>query len=304
MKPNINIESLVEKFNHGNISSEELATLVSYLKENEPGSELLNLYQKTWDSALLELNNENLSDSYSSILKKIEVNQSSSISQTYKFAKSFLKYAAVFAFAFSISWLINNQLNKQSDSIAFQNIEVPYGSKTKVQLPDGSYVTLNSGSKLRYGNSFGNNSRNVFLEGEAYFDVKKDAIPFYVNVSGIKVKVLGTSFNIKAYPEEKTIETTLVTGKIEIFKTGNSPEKTPLATLLPKQKAVYQKAENEIEMQEEKPETDAFAAAPVIMKPIKIEQSVKTELTTAWKDNEFVFDNERFEDIIKKVERW
>lgn len=231
MKQNINIENLVEKFNHGNISHEELAVLVEYLKANDPGNELLSLYQKSWDMALLVNNETSISETYSSILKKIEVSpeafktQGKSTAEPRKLIRYFWKYAAVFAIAFSMSWLTHNLLNNDLDKVSYQNIEVPYGSKTKIELPDGSRVSLNSGSKLKYEKGFGDKTRVIFLEGEAFFDVKKTGIPFYVHVSGIKIKVLGTTFNVKAYPEEKTVETTLITGRVEIFKSDNVMKK-------------------------------------------------------------------------------
>jgi len=309
MKHNIDIENLIGKFKTKSISHEELAVLVEYFKENDPGNELLNLYQKAWDNAAFEMNETNASKIYSSVLSKINVETGTyEISEKpSRFLNKFLKYAAVFLIAFSISWFINNQFKNwkaENAGITYQKIEVPYGSKTKVDLPDGSHVTLNSGSKLKYAASFGNKSRTVYLEGEAFFDVKKNSdLPFYVNVSGLKIKVLGTSFNVKAYPEEKTIETTLISGKVQIYNAGFDNEKNLIATLMPSQKAVYEKKSGQI-AKLEKEDYSASDKAQVPVKLIIIQNEVKVELTTAWKDNYLVFDNERFVDLTTRIERW
>lgn len=303
MKQELHIENLIGKFNHGTITRDELKELIAHFREHEPGSELLEIYQRAWDSSATDLNILNPEAEYSMIVDRINRKQIIPLSRKSRFIREFWKYAALFVLAFSISWLINKNttttINNQGQT-TFQNIEVPYGSKTRIELPDGSKVTLNSGSKLRYESNLGNNTRAVYLEGEAFFDVKKDASrPFYVNTSGIKIKVLGTSFNVKAYPEEKTVETTLVTGKVEIFE-NNRSENKPIAVLLPSQKAIFEKETATVALKDKEPASEDSADDD----NIAIKTGIKTELSVAWKDNEFVFDNERFEDLVVRIERW
>jgi len=100
------------------------------------------------------------------------------------------------------------------------------GSRSKVVLPDGTQVWLNADSKLTYGNDFGVSSRDVTLSGEAYFDVKPNKeVPFYIHTSKIKIKVTGTVFNVRAYPNETRSETSLLHGKVEVTL-NSSPDKT------------------------------------------------------------------------------
>ena len=108
-----------------------------------------------------------------------------------------------------------------------QTIEVPFGSKSRIVLPDSSVVTLNSGSSLKYSSSdFNSDNRNVSLTGEGFFSVTKDSTkPFYVITPGIKVKVLGTTFNLKAYPDENIEEATLIEGKVEIYASTDKKKK-------------------------------------------------------------------------------
>ena len=93
------------------------------------------------------------------------------------------------------------------------------GARTKLVLPDGSQVWLNSGSKLNYSGTYNETTREVELEGEAYFDVVKEAgRPFIVHASSLNIKAVGTAFVVKSYPQDETIETTLLRGIIEVSR--------------------------------------------------------------------------------------
>ncbi|MGH2644379.1 MAG: FecR family protein, partial [Chitinophagaceae bacterium] len=91
------------------------------------------------------------------------------------------------------------------------------GIKKHIELPDGTDVWLNADSKLSYNNEFNDKNRDIYLDGEAYFQVKKDAsAPFTVNAGGITIKVLGTVFNVSAYKTDPDIQTTLISGKVQV----------------------------------------------------------------------------------------
>lgn len=286
MKKENHIGILIEKFRNGTVSHEELAVLLSYFRENQPQGELLDFYEHVWEKASgdnIEANSEN---SFSGILNEINREEGQPFGKTIRWTGNLWKYAALFIIAFAISWLVNNLVHDRKSAMAttYQNIEVPYGSRSKVELPDGSKVTLNAGSKLRYANGFGNTNRYVDLKGEAFFEVKKDLEhPFYVNTPGIKIKVTGTTFNVKAYPEEKSIETTLITGTIQLYNTGNPKEDVALAVLTPGQKALYEKGRDH---------------------EILVTDVLKPELAVAWTDDQFVFDNVSFEELAIRIERW
>jgi transmembrane sensor len=319
MKNELKIESLVYKFNIGAISLDELAALIAFLKHHEPDNAMLELYQKTWDNASnysVDIKSQKI---YNSISQKLKLNQNGSINNIGKenvfspglqFWSSTMKYAAIFVLAFGLSWVLHNLFTRnatESYTQQYQKIEVPYGSKSEVELPDGTRITLNSGSNLRYPVQFGTKTRTVYLQGEAFFEVKKDKLkPFFVNTSGISIKVLGTTFNVKAYPEEKTVETTLLTGSVEIFTPNGEKDNIPSVQLKPNQKAIYTKLEGIIiEKGKIKNEVDSIQVIPQkISSGFLVQNKVKTELFTAWKDNRLEFDNERFKDLIVKIERW
>ena len=107
------------------------------------------------------------------------------------------------------------------NTIAEVVVEAPVGSQSRVELPDGSIVWLQSGSKLAYDAAY---DRMVSLEGEAYFDVKKNPQkPFMVHAADINVKVTGTVFNLRAYPDEQCVETTLACGAVSLEQKDGSP---------------------------------------------------------------------------------
>lgn len=113
----------------------------------------------------------------------------------------------------------------EKDNIVFTK----KGSKTNLILPDGSQVWLNADSKISYGSGFSKESRELTLIGEAYFDVIKDPVhPFIIHTKELDIKVLGTAFNVRAYPDEKNTEATLIRGAIEATLKGYDGQKVIL----------------------------------------------------------------------------
>ena len=154
-------------------------------------------------------------------------------------------------------------------------LEVPRGGEYTVTLSDGTVVYLNSGSELRYPVAFGAERRDVFLSGEGYFEVAKDAErPFFVNVDKLKIRVYGTSFNVNAY-NIANVETVLIEGKIGIQ--GNNAE----YTVKPGQLALYNREKGTMEIRD------------VDVRPY-----------VAWKEHEFMFDNESLEEIMNTLSLW
>lgn len=156
----------------------------------------------------------------------------------------------------------------------------PFGVKTKFRLFDSTWVYLNAGTTLEYPAKFKGKTREVFLKGEAYFEVSEDTDhPFIVKTSNIAIQVLGTHFNVKSFPEENLFEATLLEGSIKLCP-GNTANNTKPVTLQPNQKAWYNESKGEIEIQE-----------------------VNAKLEVSWKDGKFYFDNQRLSSILTNLER-
>ena len=180
------------------------------------------------------------------------------------------------------------------------------GNRTKVVLPDGSQVWLNAGSNLDYNNStFNKELREVSLNGEAYFDVTKDPEkPFIIHTKKMDIKVLGTVFNIRSYSDEKIAEAALIKGSIEVTLKDRKDQKI---ILKPNEKISIS---NEEPKTEKKPERVTSVKAD----PVRIPQFEVNDLKPnptyniigeiAWTQNKLFFEDETFESIGLRMERW
>lgn len=178
----------------------------------------------------------------------------------------------------TVTGKVSYHVNKtgMEDSLVFNTLIVPKGGEYSLELPDGTVVWVNSESALRFPEKFTSNRREVFLEGEAYFEVKKDANrPFYVHTEVGKVRVLGTAFNVCAYSNDRFWQTTLVEGSVMI----NQEEKEVL--LKPNEQYQIDVRTGKAGLRE-----------------------VLPELYTSWRDGKFYFKAYTFEELVEKLERW
>lgn len=177
-------------------------------------------------------------------------------------------------------------------------ISTRLGSKSQVKLPDGSVVWLNGGSKLTYQKDFGKTIREVNLTGEGYFDVVKNKeVPFIINTKSIRIKVLGTVFNVKAYPEDKQTETSLIKGKIEVTIKNRPDDKIILS---PNEKLIVK---NELIEAQKKQKTIDFLPAVSINK-LKFITPDSTVAENQWVENKLVFRDQTLEEVAIMMERW
>ncbi len=191
-----------------------------------------------------------------------------------------------------------------SDKNLQSEISTKAGSRTKIQLPDGSSVWLNGGSKLVYNNlDFGKKIREVTLIGEGYFDVVKNSEkPFIIHANKVNIKVLGTAFNVKAYPDEKNTETSLIRGSIEV----TIKNRTEKIMMKPNDKLVVSNDETELNglNSNTKKKISANSDVFVAMRHLTLSNDESTIVETAWVDNKLVFDKETFEEVALKMEKW
>ncbi|WP_316817611.1 FecR family protein [Pedobacter nyackensis] len=165
---------------------------------------------------------------------------------------------------------VNPTTNKNT-AHDYNTIEAPLGGQWQVILPDRSHVWLNAKSRLKYPVNFRGKERKVELEGEAYFEVTKDKQrPFMVVSKNQEITVLGTHFNVNAYPEETAIKTTLIEGAVVINKKTH---------LKPGQQSIFNQG-----------------VAKVVMADVEME--------TAWKNGRFIFDGQDFKTIVNNISRW
>jgi ferric-dicitrate binding protein FerR (iron transport regulator) len=165
-----------------------------------------------------------------------------------------------------------------AEAPVYNILETPRGGEFKVVLPDSSIVWLNASSSLRFPTRFNGNIRNVYLSGEAYFEITKNkSKPFIVTVNNISVTVTGTKFNVKAYPDESYINTTLVEGGVELRAAGTGSAKP--VVLRPGYQGIWQHQQLTV-------------------------QEAYMEEALAWKNGLFVFRSEPLGSIMRKLSRW
>ena len=179
--------------------------------------------------------------------------------------------------------IINNQpaIDKTTKEVRLNEVIIPFGKKSKLLLSDGTIVWLNAGSRFAFPQKFEGKERAVFLEGEGYFEVAKNADqPFIVSTSSVAIKVLGTKFNVSAYQSDHFIETFLLEGRVSISANGKLFNDKII--MIPDQKATYNKIQKNFEL---KPEQNP-------------------EVYIAWVEGWYQFSNESLEQVFTKLGRY
>jgi ferric-dicitrate binding protein FerR (iron transport regulator) len=300
------INELIITYISGNATDEEKDYIDSWLQESEVNKRKLAELSQVWESSVspddIQVDTDNR---YVKLSSRIKENRSFSSK-----ILPFLRYAAIFVFALVLGSLGSifyqrGTLNQQIPEANTSRIISPLGAKTNIVLSDGTEVWLNAGSTLTYPNQFGILAeRNVTLSGEAFFKVSEDKNrPFTVSAEGVIFRVLGTSFNVKAYSDESFIEATLVEGKISVGFENKFDEEIILE---PKEQIKINKGSSEIlklGKPVEEPDIEKDPDREIINENIYIQKGVNTLPHTSWKDRRWIIENEQLSSLIKKLER-
>lgn len=211
------MKEIISKYFNGRASADEQKQILAWLRK-KTNRKAFNSYKLDWrkgrkdqqlpegsEKSWLAIQDQMLQKSYTGWQRSIRSNQ-------------LLRIAAIFFFVIGLAgvfYTLQKSMPRQNE--LFTTVVAENGQVSKVMLPDGSLVWLNSGSEMKYSNLFGHKNRNIEMIGEAFFDVTHNAdLPLLVNSNELCVKVLGTRFNVMAYPDCKTIEVVLEQGKIEL----------------------------------------------------------------------------------------
>jgi len=180
------------------------------------------------------------------------------------------------------SQLVYKNNGTSKEELIYNTLTVPYGKRFDLLLSDGTQVTLNSGTSLKYPVQFlKRKNRQVFLDGEAFFSVAKDSVnPFIVNTNQLNVRVLGTKFNLSSYPEDQVVNTTLLEGSVSIYNEQDTYDSSNASLLEPGFKAEWNKYNRQILVEE----------ADIAMH-------------TDWLNGKIILRHVPFKNIVKKLER-
>jgi transmembrane sensor len=304
------IDLLIGKYLSGNATPNEVKEFLHWLEGSSQNREYYAQSQMLW------LNSENIpqgenQNRWEQLQLKMQEREAKNLEKemiildSRKKINRFIRIAATILFLLGVSniFFFMNRSKSASD-FAQSILEVPYGSRSTFTLPDGTKLWVNSGSKLTYNNGYGKSNRDIDLTGEAYFDVTKNRkLPFIVHALNLKIKALGTSFNVKAYPDERKVETTLVHGLVEIEKAGS---KSPFL-LRPSQKITISEeevpgpiAQNENkELLQKKRNVSSIDTGSTVI----LTKEIDTNKETSWKEGKLIFDREPLSSLTVKLER-
>ena len=277
------IQLLMTGYLSGNLTESEQLELKNHLELNPIDRKIFEDYQMLWKESEQRIEARTI-DVESALQKtkfKLFPRKQNIFNLLQRVAAVFI-LAGLFSAAY-IHYFTSVPVSVISENpLMMQEVSAIFGTRTKFQLPDGTTVFLNSGSKLIFPIQFSNNSRKVELIGEAFFEVTTNpSKPFIVKTSEINVKVLGTAFNLQAYPESEEINTTLVHGKV-ILETEFDGISKQVAELKPSDHAVFHTND----------------------KAIKISAEEDLDKFIGWKDGKLVFFNDPIENVSEKLGNW
>ena len=219
------------------------------------------------------------------------------------FSKRKLAFIGIAAGIFTIFFInyslrLDKSVTKQTNNAFVNEVVTKHGSKSSIKLPDGTIVRLNTDSRLTYLNFTAGKNREVTLIGEAYFDVAHDSSrPFIIHTGKINIKVLGTSFNVRNYPQDKELETSLIKGKIEV-SLESRPE--DIITLKPTEKLIIAKEQDELATATK---VKSSIDNKVVLTSITYLRHDSLVAETSWLNDKMVFVNQPLDKIAIELER-
>ena len=282
------IDLIILHYLQKTISDEEMRILMDWLKEKEENK---TLFFQTKDVFELHSNGlyptkEYIQESKERLFSKIRKTEEakaeeSSMSRKREARISFFKYMAIAVVAIGLTLGVQHLLTPE-EIITYTELDIESGPRMgHITLPDGTKAFLNASTKLRFPDKFEKNSRVVYLDGEAFFDViSNEKAPFIVHSSKQRIRVLGTKFNVMDYTEDDYAITTLVSGKIDLATIDETGEATKTMELHPDQQVFYSRTNKHIAL-----------------------SNIKTDMNRIWVNKIYHFKNEPLKMITSRLEK-
>lgn len=292
---------LLAKRKSGAITLPENRELETYLNENEEQAVVVSMVDEVFDVDF-NFDHKYSPESIEAALRHVN----EKLDRTYKRSRKsanlwfWSKFAATVLLVATVAYFVFIYPTSPAPLASSPNIvSTEKGSKSNIVLPDGTKVWINADTRLSYNEETWSKVREVELSGEAYFDVIKDEKrPFIVHTAVMDVRVTGTAFNMRAYPEEKNSETTLLKGSVEVYLKNKQGEKI---TLVPNEKLVVKNDYvQDVTSNAIINDIDETAIRLLTIKTNPVD-SMAREIQ--WINNKLVFESEAFQDIIPVLER-
>jgi transmembrane sensor len=295
---------LLAKVQSGDATPEEQLELNQHLVSSPEDQQLVQLVNEFWTIEMPGKDQPDASEAAARWEKfSTQIGNDLPVAnQTGKVRRMALRLAGVAAIGLLLIGSIWQWNAMRSSLPAPKNVvSTKNGSRSKVEMPDGTQVWLNVGSRIEYDGDYGKDNREITLTGEAYFDVvHNEKKPFIIHTRAMNVKVLGTVFNVKAYPGDGVTEAALIRGSIEVTFPGRPDEKL---ILRPNDKiAVTDKGDKVEEQpsavrdQQEKPQ--------IMVAKLNYQPADSTIIETSWVKNKLIFRSKPFAELAKDMERW
>jgi len=309
------IWTLIGKKLSGEASPEELRELEELLQQNGAERYPVQLLEDLWKSQQLAKLNDELENKWSAFEAKLNITEEEESAEAARVAaveesaarRKVIRLVRIVSWTVAASLLIGIVwfvIPHKAESARVSQIISPKNGLSKIQLPDGTKVWLNSGSKLTYdANSYGTEFRKVSLTGEGFFDVVKDPQhPFIVTTSTISIRVLGTEFNVRSYTNDVTSEAALVRGRIELTVLKN-PEKKIILKASEKLTVFNNEQTAPATPSPDNPARETDDVPMIALSRIHQAKTDSLPSEALWIDNKLAFDAEDFESIAEKLER-
>lgn len=276
--------ALLEKYLLGKCTAEEISFLERWIQTDEAAALMEEMIAQQWDERFLSAppDHQRL---YEKIRRQLPKQKSESSVQSRDRRPSRWRYSAVAALLLiagaAVFLFLKDEPSTPNPAPALTTKETKRGQKTTITLSDGTRVILNAESSFTYPGQFADSVRRVSLRGEGYFEVAEDARrPFVVSTATVETRVLGTSFNLRSYPEDTATQVALLSGMVKVRRSQPTSDTSSLL-LLPGRMAVYLSSSNTLS------EIDFDSTA-----------------LTAWKENTLYFRQAGYQDIITTLQRW
>lgn len=281
----------------GELSPDEALELNTSIKSNPLYARERDNFKMYWNSGIADTSDDEvLFQKISSKIREEDPGFNIQPIDTFKRNFGFIWKAAAILLIISSSLYVYRTNLQRYNKPVYQVLSTLAGKRKILILPDGTTVTVNSDSKLSFPARFSDSTREVFLTGEAFFDVHKDhKHPFIIHTGKMNIRVLGTAFNVKAYPNDKFSETTLIRGVIQVTLTDRPADRI---TLKPTEKLILNYSGNYTnETKATAPKTNSLAQITYLQK------QDSTVVETSWLQNKLIFKDQDFETLSHTLER-
>lgn len=277
------ITEIIIKYFQNTATDEEKDVLLEWVEDSEENKLLFTSLKNTWVISSLKDTNQNqeeIHNKFNELLQKIDESEEEEMPErsNRKFIRLVMQYAAVIIATACITTIVSYLILNKPKPIQYNQLEVPCGQQAKLTLSDGTKIWLNSKSKLIYPDHFSGLMREVLLDGEGYFEVThNEKNPFIVRTSTLKVKVLGTSFNVASYNNDNDMRLTLEKGSVSMLDPISNEE---VVRVKPNEMVTFSKIDHHLTV-----------------------KKVETDLYSSWRNGQFKFRKLSFEEISKRLSR-